>query len=455
MTYDYDLIVIGGGSGGVRGARMAASKGAKVALVEGSRMGGTCVIRGCVPKKLLSFASHGFEELHHLEGYGYEIGTPSFSWEKLIHAKDTEIDRLEGVYNRILKTSDVTILNGWATFIDNHTVKVDEREYTAERFLIATGGHVSIPDIPGKEHFITSNEAFDLKDLPSQIAVYGGGYIAVEFAGIFSGLGADTTLAYRGDRPLRGFDEETRDHFFSELEKKPLNLQMNKSIVSIEATTSSKKKLNFDDGSAIEVDLILAATGRVPNTAGLNLETAGVKVGVKKEIQVDAYSQTSQSNIYAVGDVTDRMALTPVAINEAMAFVETVYGDESKAQSYEFVATAVFSNPEVCTVGLTEEEARKIYRCGRVYNSTFRAMRHVLPGADDKTFMKLVVDDETDKVVGLHIVGLNAAEMAQGFAVAMKAGATKRQFDSTVGIHPTSAEEIVTMRAHNRTWRRD
>lgn len=451
MTYDFDLIVIGGGSGGVRGARMAASKGAKVALIEGDRMGGTCVIRGCVPKKLLSFAAHGFEDVHQLAGYGYEVSKPTFDWATLIAAKDAEIDRLEGIYGTILGNAGVTVFEGWASFKSAHEVQVGEKVLSAERFLIATGGQVSVPDIEGKEHFITSNEAFDLPKLPKRIAVYGGGYIAVEFGGIFSGLGAETTLIYRGDKPLRGFDEQVREHFLIELEKKPLNLAMNCSIEKIEAVGESKL-LTFNDGSTMEVDLVMAATGRTPNTKGLGLDEIGVDLGPKGEIKVNALSQTSQPHIYAVGDVTDRIALTPVAINEAMTFVDTVYGDNPRGQSYDYIATAVFSNPEVCTVGLTEEEARKIYPKGRIYTSSFRAMRHVLPKEEERTFMKLLVEDEGDRVVGLHVVGLYAAEMVQGFAVAMKAGATKAQFDSTVGIHPTSAEELVTMREASGTW---
>ena len=452
MTYDFDLIVIGGGSGGVRGARMAAAKGAKVALIEGDRMGGTCVIRGCVPKKLLSFAAHGFEDVHHLAGYGYEVAEPTFDWSKLIAAKDQEIDRLESVYGRILDGANVTVFRGWASFKDAHTVRVGDQILSAERFLIATGGSVSVPNIPGQEHFITSNEAFDLPSLSHRIAVYGGGYIAVEFAGIFSGLGAETTLIYRGDKPLRGFDEDVRQHFFNELQKKPLNLAMSRSIVEIKAAPNGTKTILFDDGSEQEVDLVMAATGRTPNTKGLNLEAIGVELGPKGQIRVDALSQTSQEHIYAVGDVTDRVALTPVAINEAMAFVDTVYGDKPRGQSYDNIATAVFSNPEICTVGLTEEQARKAYPKGRIYTSAFRAMRHVLPGVEEKTFMKILVEDSGDRVVGMHVVGLHAAEMVQGFAVALNVGATKAQFDATVGIHPTSAEELVTMREPSDTW---
>ncbi len=452
MTYDFDLIVIGGGSGGVRGARMAAAKGAKVALIEGDRMGGTCVIRGCVPKKLLSFAAHGFEDVHQLAGYGYSLTKPSFDWASLIAAKDTEIDRLEGIYGSLLGNAGVTVFEGWARFKSAHEVQVGNQTLSAERFLIATGGQVSVPDIAGKEHFITSNEAFDLPSLPSRIAVYGGGYIAVEFAGIFSGLGAETTLVYRGDKPLRGFDEDVRNHFLGELKKKPLKLAMNQSIQKIEKTASGANLLTFADGSTLEVDLIMAATGRTPNTSGLGLEAGGVDLGAKGEIKVDALSQTSQPHIYAVGDVTGRMALTPVAINEAMAFVDTVYGESPRGQSYDYIATAVFSNPEVCTVGLTEAQARATYPKGRIYTSSFRAMRHILPKEEERTFMKLLVEDAGDRVVGLHVVGLYAAEMVQGFAVAMKAGATKALFDSTVGIHPTSAEELVTMREPSGTW---
>ena len=452
MAYNFDLIVIGGGSGGVRAARMAAAKGAKVALIEGDRLGGTCVIRGCIPKKLLSFAAHGFEEVQQLAGYGYSIAQPRFDWTALIAAKDAEIDRLEGVYGTLLDKAGVTVFAGWAQFKNSQEVQVGGRTLSAERFLIATGGRAALPYIAGREHFITSNDAFDLPDLPQRIAIYGGGYIAVEFAGIFSGLGADTTLIYRGDKPLRSFDEAVRCHFLSALRKKPLTLAMNRSLVKIEGGATGGKVLTFDDGSTQEVDLVLAATGRSPNSSGLGLSAAGVALGPKGAIQVDGLSQTSQPHIYAVGDVTNRLALTPVAIHEAMAFVDTVYGDTPRGLAYDCIATAVFSNPEVCTVGLTQEEAVAAYPRGRSYTSRFRALRHVLPHIEEQTFMKLLVEAEGDRVIGLHVVGLHAAEMVQGFAVAMKAGATKAQFDATVGIHPSSAEELVTLREPTETW---
>ena len=452
MTYDFDLIVIGGGSGGVRGARMAAAKGAKVALIEGDRMGGTCVIRGCVPKKLLSFAAHGFDDVHHLAGYGYKIDPPKFDWSVLIAAKDQEINRLEGGYDTLLERANVTVFRGWAHFSTPHHVQVGEKTLSAERFLIASGGQANVPDIPGKEYFLTSNEVFDLPTLPPRIAVYGGGYIAVEFAGIFSGLGADTTLIYRGDKPLRGFDEGVRAHFYKELEKKPLHLAMERSIAKIEGSPAGSKTLIFQDDSTLEVDMVMAATGRSPLTRDLNLANIGVETRANGAIKVDAFSQTSQPHIYAVGDVTDRMALTPVAINEAMAFVDTLYGANPRQQSYSNIATAVFSNPEICTLGLTEQQARAQYPRGRIYTATFRAMRHVLPKVEEKTFMKILVEDGGDRVVGVHVVGLHAAEVIQGFAVAMNAGATKAQFDATVGIHPTSAEELVTMREPSQTW---
>ena len=450
-TFDYDLLVIGGGSGGVRGARMAAATGAKVALVEGDRTGGTCVIRGCVPKKLLSYAAHGFEEVGLLDGYGYTAERPSFDWASLIAAKDTEIDRLEGIYGTLLGNAGVEVLRGWASFRDAQSVEVAGQVYTAKTILIASGGQVSVPQIPGAEHFITSNEAFDLPELPQRIAVYGGGYIAVEFAGIFNGLGRDAHLIYRGDKPLRGFDEQVREHFYGEIQKKGMNLHMGRSIASIEAIGEAKL-LTFDDGSTLEVDLVMAATGRVPKVDGLGLEAAGVETDARGAIQVDEFSKTSADHIYAVGDVTERMTLTPVAINEAMAFVDTVYRDTPRGQSYANIATAVFSNPEICTVGLTEAQAREVHPKGRIYTSSFRAMKHILPDYQERTFMKLLVEDAGDKVVGLHVIGQAAAEMVQGFAVAMNAGATKAQFDATVGIHPTSAEEIVTMREPSGTW---
>ena len=443
--YDFDLYVIGGGSGGVRAARMAAGTGARVAIAEEYRYGGTCVIRGCVPKKLLAYASHFHEDFADAEGFGWTVEGARFDWSKLIANKDEEIDRLEGVYEKLLSNADVTIHRGHARLLDEHKVEVGDKTYTAETILIATGGHPVFPPGHGWEHAISSNEAFHLDSLPERAVVYGGGYIAVEFAGIFNGMGSQVTQIYRGPQILRGFDDDVRDTLAGELVKKGVDLRVETTIDKIDKTESGLL-LHLSDRTTLETDLVMAATGRKPNTQNLGLEAAGVELDDKGAVKVDEFSRSSQPNIYAVGDVTDRIALTPVAIQEAMAFVDTVYRNKPRGLDHTNVPSAVFSQPPVSTVGLTEPQARETYGPLDIYRSTFRPMKHTLSGRDEKTMMKLIVERATQKVVGIHMVGLDAPEIVQGLAVAVKAGATKDIFDATVGIHPTAAEEFVTMR---------
>jgi len=443
--FDFDLFVIGGGSGGVRGARMAAATGARVVVAEEYRYGGTCVIRGCVPKKLLVYASHFHEDFADAAGFGWRVDGASFDWSSLIANKDREIERLEAIYQRLLNDAGATALRGHARMLDPHTVEIDGERHSAETILIATGGHPVFPPGHGWEHAISSNEAFHLDALPERVVVYGGGYIAVEFAGIFNGMGSAVTQIYRGPQILRGFDDDVRNTLAGELVKKGIDLRVETLIDRIEAGAAGKV-VHLSDGSRIECDLVMAATGRRPNTSNLGLDAAGVELDDKGAIKVDAYSRSSQPHIYAVGDVTDRIALTPVAIQEAMAFVDTVYKDRPRAMDHENVPSAVFSQPPVATVGLTEAQARARHGAIDVYRSIFRPMKHTLSGRDEKTMMKLIVERAGQKVVGAHMVGLDAAEIVQGLAIAIKAGAIKADFDATVGIHPTAAEEFVTMR---------
>jgi glutathione reductase (NADPH) len=439
------LFVIGAGSGGVRAARMSASHGAKVAIAEEHRVGGTCVIRGCVPKKLFVYASHFAEEFEDAAGFGWEVGQSSFEWSNLVANKDTEIDRLNKIYMRNLKASGVEILNGRAVFKDAHTVLLDGREITANYILIAVGATPFMPQIEGIEHAISSNEAFYLKDFPSDITIVGGGYIAVEFAGIFNGLGANVTLVYRGEEILRGFDGDIRTHVQEEMIKKGIDIQTQNDVTSIKKVGKGFE-VSFKNGTRRETSCVMYATGRVPYVQGLGLDTVDVELGSKGEIKVDAYSQTSVDNIYAVGDVTDRSQLTPIAIREGAAFAETVFNNTPLAVDHSNIPTAVFSQPPVGTVGMTEEEARDNKFDVDIYKSVFRPMKHTLSGRDEKTLMKLVVDRKTDKVLGLHIVGPDSGEMIQAFGIAVKMGATKSQFDATVAVHPTAAEELVTMK---------
>ena len=445
MSYEYDLFVIGAGSGGVRAARMSASYGAKVAVAEEYRVGGTCVIRGCVPKKLFVYASHFAEEFEQAAGFGWQVGERHFNWSTLIANKDKEIDRLNAIYIRNLEASGVEILNGRATLKDAHTVVLDGREISAKHILIAVGATPFLPQIAGIEHAITSNEAFHIESLPSDIMVVGGGYIAVEFAGIFNGLGSQTTLVYRGDEILRGFDDEVRTHLHTEMVKKGVEVKTQSDIAAINKVESGYL-VEFTDGTQQTTGLVMYATGRVPNTQALGLENAGVELGARGEVHVDARSKTNIDNIYAVGDVTERAQLTPVAIREGAAFAETVFNDNPQEVDHSLIPTAVFSQPPIGTVGMGEEQARAAGHDIDVYATDFRAMKHTLSGSDEKTLMKLIVEKASDKILGLHIVGPDSGEMIQAFGVAVTMGATKSQFDATIAVHPTAAEELVTFK---------
>ncbi len=445
MSFDYDLFVIGAGSGGVRAARMSASHGAKVAVAEEYRVGGTCVIRGCVPKKLFVYASHFAEEFEDAAGFGWTVADAKFDWPTLVKNKDAEIDRLNGIYIKNLEASGVEILQGRAIVKDANTVTLDGRDITAKYILVAVGGTPFMPQIDGIEHAITSNEAFHIEALPQNIIVVGGGYIAVEFAGIFNGLGVETTLVYRGPQILRGFDNEVRDHVAAEMAAKGINIKTESDIAAI-AKTENGYTVTYQDGSTQDTGLVMYATGRVPMTDGLGLENAGVELGAKGEIKVDAYSKTNIDSIYAVGDVTARAELTPVAIREGAAFAETVFNDNPLAVDHSIIPTAVFSQPSIGTVGLGEEAAREAGHEIDVYAASFRPMKNTLSGNPEKTLMKLIVDKADDKVLGLHIVGPDSGEMIQAFGVAITMGATKAQFDATIAVHPTAAEELVTFK---------
>lgn len=443
--YDFDLFVIGGGSGGVRAGRIAAGYGARVAVAEEYRYGGTCVIRGCVPKKLLVYGSefsHAFEDA---AGFGWSVGESRFDWPTMIAAKDKEIGRLEKIYRGLFENAGAKTFDGRATLKDAHTVLINDRPVTAGTILIATGGHPVKPSIPGAELMISSNEAFHLKEMPKRIIVIGGGYIACEFAGIFNGFGAKVTQLYRGEQILRGFDHDIRSHLAGELVKSGIDLKLKTDVTKIEKVAGGLLA-HLTDGSTMEVDAVMAATGRKPNTDGLGLEAVGVKTDADGAVVVDAYSRSSVENIYAVGDVTNRINLTPVAIREGHAFADTVFGNKPRKADHNDVPAAVFSQPSVGTVGLSEEDARKAYGEVDVYRTTFRPMRATVSGRDERILMKLVVDAKTDRVVGAHMVGPEAGEIIQGIAIAIKAKATKADFDATVGIHPTAAEEFVTLR---------
>ncbi|HIJ37447.1 MAG TPA: glutathione-disulfide reductase [Rhodospirillaceae bacterium] len=449
--YDFDLLTIGAGSGGVRASRMAASYGAKVAIAEESRVGGTCVLRGCVPKKLLVIGSHFAEDFHDANGYGWSLGAASHDWPRLIAAKDQELARLNGVYLRMLHESGVSLLEGRAKLVDAHRVEINGQQHSAERILIATGSWPHLPAIPGIELAISSNEALDLPQLPQRVAVVGGGYIAVEFAGIFNAFGAEVVQLVRGDTLLRGFDDDIAVCLAEEMQKKGIDLRWGTQVTSIErrAEGGLRLKLKTKDAAApslLEVDQVLYATGRKPNSQGLGLAELGVKLDGEGAVVVDRFSQSSVPSIFAVGDVTNRMNLTPVAIAEARCLVETLFNGTPQPADYENIPSAVFSQPPVGTVGLAETEARQRFGAVDVYVTRFRSMRHTLSGRDERTMMKLVVRQEDQTVVGCHMVGSDAPEIVQGLAIAMKAGATKAHFDATIGIHPTAAEEFVTLR---------
>lgn len=444
--FDYDLFVIGAGSGGVRAGRMAAAEGVKVAVAEDLYLGGTCVNVGCVPKKLYVYASHYAESFHEAAGYGLSAQGVEFDWATLRDNKKQEISRLNGIYTQLMQNAGCDLIDGRAHIVGEHEVRVGDTTYSAERILVATGGWPFIPEFEGSEHVISSNEVFDLTDFPQDVIVVGGGYIAVEFAGIFAGLGARTELIYRGELFLRGFDQEVREFTAQEVAKKGVGLNFNCNVERVEKLDSGRLQAHLTDGRVLDADQILYATGRVPNTRGLGLDTVGVAQKENGAIIVNDSFQTNLPSIYAIGDVIDRVQLTPVALAEGMALVRHLYAAGSPAVDYDLIPTAVFCQPNIGTVGLTEEQARERYSQVKVFRSEFRALKHTLSGSDERTLMKMIVDAETDRVLGVHMVGAEAGEIIQGIGVALKAGATKAVFDSTIGIHPTAAEEFVTMR---------
>jgi glutathione reductase (NADPH) len=446
MEYDFDLVTLGAGSGGVAASRRAGSYGAKVAICESVRVGGTCVLRGCVPKKLLVYGSHFREELEDARGFGWTIGESTLDWGKLVAAKDRELDRLNAIYIRMLRDSGVQILDGRGTIVDPHTVEVAGKRYTAKHILIATGGWPSLPKIPGIEHAITSNEALDLPELPERVVIVGGGYIAVEFAGIFHSAGAHVEILLRSDSILRGFDQDIRSNLREQMAKRGISIRCETIVRSLEKEANGSLSVRLAGDEMLDADVVLYATGRAPNTKNLGLEAVGVKLDDKGAVLVDEWSCTSVPSIFAVGDVTDRINLTPVAITEGRAFAETTFNNRPMKIDHHGVASAVFSQPPVATVGLSEEQARLAHADVDIYRSRFRPMKHTLSGRDEQTMMKLVVDRATDRVLGAHMVGADAPEIIQGLAIALKCGATKAQLDSTIGIHPTAAEEFVTMR---------
>lgn len=443
--YDYDLFVIGGGSGGVRAANMAAGLGKRVALAEQRYLGGTCVNVGCVPKKLLVYASQFQEQFEAATGFGWTVGQSSFNWARLIANKNQEITRLQEVYNNRLQKSGVNVITGSAKLLDAYTVEVEGSPYRAERIVIASGGWPFVPDIPGKEHIVTSNDMFFLEHLPKRIIIVGGGYIAVEFASILNGLGVDTTLCHRGNKLLSGFDDDVRDFLAEEMTKKGISLLFNTDIEAIESAGDAFA-VRFITGSKMTTNLVLYATGRTPNSSGFGLEALGVELDEDGAIKVNDDYQTNVPSIYALGDVTNRVNLTPVAIAEGMALIDSLYGKQPRPVDYGNIPTAVFCQPTIGTVGLTEAEARKKYPDIDIYQTRFTPMKSALSGLEEKALMKMIVVRSTDRVVGLHMVGSDAPEIIQGMAVAIRTGATKAVFDSTIGIHPTAAEEFVTLR---------
>jgi glutathione reductase (NADPH) len=442
--FDFDLFTLGAGSGGVASSRRAGSYGARVAICEESRVGGTCVIRGCVPKKILVYGSHFAHEFADSAGFGWSAPAPSLDWGALVAAKDKEIDRLNGVYLRLLRDSGVRIFEQRGTIVDPHTVEVGGQRFTAKHILVATGGRPHRPEVRGAEHGITSNEALDLKTLPKRAVIVGGGYIGVEFASIFRAAGAAVTMLIRGESVLRGFDQDIRSALTNELKKSGIDIKCETFVRDLEKRGDTLSVMT-QHGDTIECDVVLFATGRTPNTEGLGLENVGVLRDELGAIQVDAYSRTSVPSIYAVGDCTNRVNLTPVAIAEGRAVAETLFHDRPTAVGHDNVPSAVFSQPPVGTVGLSEERARARGEVD-VYVTSFRPLKHTITGRDERTMMKLVVDRKTSRVLGVHMVGADAPEIIQGFAVAVKCGATKEQFDATIGIHPSAAEEFVTMR---------
>ena len=442
--YDYDLITIGAGSGGVRASRLSAYFGAKVAVIERSRYGGTCVMRGCVPKKLLVYGAHFAEHFEDALGFGWSVDGVRHDWGALVAAKNKELDRLEGVYQRMLRDAGVQLVHGRGAMADPHTVEVNGKRLTADKILVAVGGWPAMPDVPGKEHVITSNEALNLPERPRRILIVGGGYIAVEFAGIFNALGSEVHEVIRAGQILRGFDDDVRATLAEEMEKKGVHIHRGCIVRSIEKV-SGGYSVYFDQGDELVVDCVMYATGRAPNTATIGLKKLGAKLTKKGAVAVDEWNRSSVESVFAIGDVTDRVNLTPVAINEGRVFAETNFRNNPITLDYTNVPSAVFSQPPVSVVGLTEEDARKKHAVC-IFISRFRPMKYALSGRTEYTMMKMIVDKDTDQVLGVHMVGEDAPEIIQGLAVALKCGATKAQFDATVGIHPTAAEEFVTLR---------
>lgn len=444
---EFDLIVIGAGSGGVRLARMSAAKGAKVAVVESRYLGGTCVNVGCVPKKLFVYGSHAGEDIQDAEGYGWSLPKEQirFDWARLVANKNAEIERLNGIYGRMLENVGVTIIAGSARLADANTVVVGDQRYSAKHITVATGSWPVIPDVPGKECILSSNEMFYLPQLPRQAVVWGGGYIAVEFAGILAGLGVETTLLYRGDLFLRGFDGDIRRFMAEEMKKRGVDLRFNATVESVE-NVDTQYHVRVSDGTRLVTGLVMAATGRRALVDGLGLESLGVEMTDSGHISVDRHFQTSVPSVTALGDVIGTPQLTPVALGQGTVLSRRLFGDGQGDMDYNTIPTAVFCQPNIGTVGLTEEKAREVGHRLRIYRSEFKPMKHTLSGRDERALMKLVVDDKSDRVLGAHMVGPDAGEITQGLAIAIRAGATKAQFDSTVAIHPTSAEEFVTMR---------
>jgi glutathione reductase (NADPH) len=445
--YDFDMLTIGAGSGGVASSRRAGGYGARVGIVEESRIGGTCVLRGCVPKKLLVYGAQFADAFEDAPGFGWSVTPPTFDWPALIAAKNAELDRLEKIYVNMLRNSGVNIIEGRGVLVDPHTVEVGGRHYTAENILIATGGHPTAPDIPGIEHVISSNEALDLPQLPRRAIIVGGGYIAVEFAGIFRGFGCEVVEIIRREDLLYGFDDDLRIALAQEMRNRGIEIHTRTQVTRIEKDPRDGYSVFTEIGQEISADLVMYATGRGPNTKGLGLAESGIETRKNGAVIVDEWQRASVPNVYAVGDVTDRLNLTPVAIGEGRAIAETLFNNNPIKMDHADVPTAVFSNPPIGTVGLTEEAARQQYGDDvDIYAARFRPMKNTLSGREERTLMKLVVDARTDRVLGCHMLGPDAPEIAQGLAIAIKAGATKRMFDQTVGIHPSAAEEFVTMR---------
>ena len=449
--YDYDLIVIGAGSGGVRAGRIAAGHGAHVAVIEEDRPGGTCVIRGCVPKKLLVYSATVAADIEDASGFGWALGDIAHDWPALIAAKDKELERLEGIYKQLLASAGAELIAGRGRLTGPHEVSVGDRKLTAKTILIATGGWPQIPDAPGlAEHAITSTQALDLKALPKRVVVYGAGYIALEFAGIFNSFGSEVHLVYRADLPLRGFDDDVRQHMVDALENRGIHIHSGTTVDQV-SSQDDEIAVTLSDGQTLFCDQIMAATGRVPNTSGLGLEDVGVEMNARGAVQVDNWSRTNIEHIYAVGDVTDRINLTPVAIAEGHAFADSLFGGRPRQISHDNVASAVFSQPPLASVGLTEQQAVQDHGEVDVYESRFRPMKNTLSGRDERTYMKLIVANESQKILGIHMIGPDSAEIMQGLAIAVHMGATKADFDAVIGIHPTAAEEFVTMRTKRQS----